>query len=218
MDNDIKYWYNISNDNIMIRNKNYKIDGKKINASESIYLLKEIEINKSSDEYIITSRNNGDENFYLIVEFSLKPMLNVKLYMTSNKLSYKIGKTHFDLLMEQFINENSTFKNNTFKIIPRFNTSILNGYLQSFIGERPVLVGNKLNTKYVVNKAENYVKIILDINSNFIAKYISTSLLKCLSSVTIDLYFLLQGDNESKLPEEIMTGVRFTGELWNGTT
>lgn len=112
-------------------------------------------------------------------------------------------------LLDKFASDevNDEWRNGRFKLIPQ----IVEGpWLVKKVtpSNVPALIGNKLTTHYF--KGPNYLEIDVDITSSTAANSIWTVIHKTLASLVIDLAFLIQGNEQSELPEALFGTVRIS--------
>jgi len=117
-----------------------------------------------------------------------------------------------DKVIRDFIMGNDAFKNSKLKIIPRVVEG--NVIVRKLVG-KPVIIGSKLPVAYLyepedpVNGMSEFLEVDLDIGSSSKrAKKIVEVLRKCMSAVTVDIGFVLEGTNEELLPERMLASAR----------
>ena len=104
--------------------------------------------------------------------------------------------------------ESDTFRNETFKLIPK----IVNGggfVFRQAVGSKPVLLGQKVSQKYY--RTQDYCEVLVDIASDPIAKRIVRMALGLAVHLTVDLSFCLEGKTVETLPEKLLGGFRVQG-------
>jgi len=112
-------------------------------------------------------------------------------------------------LLEKFMSDEVTdeWRNNRFKLIPQ----IVEGpwlVRKATPSNIPALIGNKLTTTY--HRGANYIEVDVDITSSSAANAIWGLISKTLSSLVIDLAFLIQGNNIDELPEALFGAIRIS--------
>jgi len=112
-------------------------------------------------------------------------------------------------LLEKFVSNDpevdEKWRNNRFKLIPQ----IVEGpwlFKKATPSNVPALIGNKLTTTY--HRGPNYFEIDVDITSSATANAIWGLISRTLSSLVIDLAFLIQGNEIDELPEALFGAVR----------
>lgn len=76
-------------------------------------------------------------------------------------------------------------------------------------GERPVLIGKALTTKFFDDPAGNYMEIDHDVSSSTTASLINGSVLKTSGKIIVDTSWLIEAQDESELPEMLLGTVRW---------
>ncbi|EPS63274.1 hypothetical protein M569_11507, partial [Genlisea aurea] len=108
-------------------------------------------------------------------------------------------------LLYQFINGSDAFRNSRFKIVNK----IVKGpwIVKTAVGNYSAcLLGRTLNCHY--HRGPNYLEIDVDIGSSAIATAILRLALGCVTSVTLDMGFLVESQREEELPERLFGAVR----------
>ncbi|XP_057490699.1 protein ENHANCED DISEASE RESISTANCE 2-like isoform X1 [Actinidia eriantha] len=110
-------------------------------------------------------------------------------------------------LMDQFLKGDDGLRNSRLKLI----ANIVNGpwIVKKAVGEQAIcVIGRALTCKYSV--AENFVEVDIDIGSSMVASAIVHLAFGYLTTLTVDLAFLIESQTESELPERILGAVRFS--------
>lgn len=104
-------------------------------------------------------------------------------------------------------------KDKLLKIVP----GVVDGpwVVKSVVGSKPAIIGTKLPVGYVYQKEEEGKAMYLEMDLDIVA---SSAARGCLSVVrtytnvlTIDLGFVVQGNKEDELPEQMLAGIRIHG-------
>jgi hypothetical protein len=105
-----------------------------------------------------------------------------------------------------FFGESDEYRNNTFKLIPR----IAEGYfvVKKAVGSKPTILGRKLKQHYIRN--DRFFELIVDIGSEGLANSIVKLSLGYAKTLVVDMMFLLEGHDESTLPEQVLGGLRLS--------
>lgn len=108
-------------------------------------------------------------------------------------------------LLHRFINGDDAFRNQRFKIVNR----IVKGpwIVKKTVGNYGAcLLGKALTCNY--HRGQNYFEIDVDIGSSAIASAILHLALGYVTSVTIDMGFLVEAQTEDELPERLVGAIR----------
>ncbi|KAL7159575.1 hypothetical protein ABFS83_01G036900 [Erythranthe nasuta] len=148
---------------------------------------------KSSKTFIIAINLQvpGREHHSAVFYFSSK----VDESMNSNSLLY------------QFVNGSDAFRSSRFKLVNK----IVKGpwIVKTAVGNYSAcLLGKALNCYY--HRGPNYLEIDVDIGSSAIATAILRLALGCVTAVTVDMGFLVEGQKEEELPERLFGAVRIS--------
>lgn len=125
----------------------------------------------------------------------------------------KDNNSPHDRALYNFIMGDDTYRNSKLKLIPKVVEG--NIIVRKLVKGKPVIMGKKLPISYVYQPANvkegkaEYWEADLDIgSSSATAKKIVSVCKKYMTSLTIDLGFVIEGDLESELPERILTSTR----------
>ena len=111
----------------------------------------------------------------------------------------------FSRLFENFIDGTDSYRDGRFKLIPR----VVKGswIVKSSVGQTPALMGKKIVQTY--HKGPGYFEVDVDVGSSSVAGGILGVVKGYVTSLTIDLAFLLEGQADTELPEAILGAIRF---------
>ncbi|KAK9997280.1 hypothetical protein SO802_021966 [Lithocarpus litseifolius] len=111
-------------------------------------------------------------------------------------------------LMDQFLKGDDAFRMSRLKLI----ANIVKGpwIVRTAVGEQAIcIIGRALSCKYCL--AENFLEVDIDIGSSMVASAIVHLAIGYITTLTVDLAFLIESQTESELPERILGAVRFSG-------
>ena len=87
--------------------------------------------------------------------------------------------------------------------------------VKSVVGGKPAIIGTKLPVSWIYEKAEDgkafYLEADLDIAGSSAARGILSVARTYTQVLTIDLGFVVQGNSEDELPEQMLVGARLHG-------
>ena len=110
-------------------------------------------------------------------------------------------------LMDQFLKGDDAFRMSRLKLI----ANIVKGpwIVRTAVGEQAIcIIGRALTCKYCL--AENFLEVDVDIGSSMVASAIVHLAIGYITTLTVDLAFLIESQTESELPERILGAVRFS--------
>ncbi|MQL68533.1 hypothetical protein Taro_000860, partial [Colocasia esculenta] len=110
-------------------------------------------------------------------------------------------------LMDQFLRGDDAFRNSRLKLI----ANIVQGpwIVRTAVGEQAIcILGRAVSCKYILG--ENFIEIDIDIGASMVASAIVHLAFGYISTLTVDLAFLIESQTELELPEKILGAVRFS--------
>lgn len=110
-------------------------------------------------------------------------------------------------LMDQFVQGDDGFRDSRLKLI----ANIVKGpwIVKKAVGEQAIcIIGRALNCKYCVGK--NFLEVDIDIGSSVVASAIVHLAFGYVTTLTVDLAFLIESQSDSELPEKLLGAFRFS--------
>lgn len=110
-------------------------------------------------------------------------------------------------LMDKFLKGDDSFRNSRLKLI----ANIVKGpwIVRTAVGEQAIcILGRALTCKYVFGA--NFIEVDVDIGSSMVANAIVHLAFGSVTTLTVDLAFLIESQTELELPERILGAVRFS--------
>ena len=113
----------------------------------------------------------------------------------------------------RYCQSSSEEKDNLLKIVP----AVADGpwVVKSVVGNKPAILGTKMPVSYIYEKEEEgkamYLEMDLDIVASSAARGILSMVRTYTNALTLDLGFVVQGNQEDELPEQMLAGVRIHG-------
>lgn len=153
--------------------------------------------------------------FYAEIPEKLLPFLKACYdpFFDSAKLPSMDDLTCPERAAARFLVGDDEHKNKTLKIVP----VVVKGpwVVKSIVGGKPAILGKSIPVNYVYaprdgDKAE-YLEADLDIAASSAARSILSVVTSATKSLTIDLGFVVQGNAEDELPEQMLTAARLHG-------
>ncbi|KAJ4723510.1 protein ENHANCED DISEASE RESISTANCE 2-like [Melia azedarach] len=216
-DNCANGWASPPGDRFMVRGPDYLSTKVKIPAGE--YILKPLGFDwiKSSTKVgeVLNNRNNRvrrtiDDEF----PTAEKPFVwafNIQVPSKDNysAIAYFMATkpNPEGSLIDRFLKGDDSFRNSRLKLI----ANIVQGpwIVKKAVGEQAIcIIGRALSCKYCVG--ENFLEVDMDIGSSMVANAIVHLAFGYITTLTVDLAFVLEGQTESELPEQILGAFRFS--------
>lgn len=97
-------------------------------------------------------------------------------------------------------------RNKRFKLIPNIPKG--SWIIRQSVGTTPVLLGQKLTTKY--SRGKNYFEVDVDISSSSVAASVTNLVAGATKSLTVDLGVLIEGQTAHTLPEHLLGTIRLS--------
>lgn len=222
-----EYWAEPDANSFRIRGKMYMKDKKKINAGRSIGRLIATDVvvvdktqyggmcNHPTQrvQLALDRESRGLESglppFLFVVNICLPgpPFFHGVFYYAIDDMSTIDGSdgTPASKLCNEFIfGDSDKFRNETFKLIPQIVEG--NFIVRKAVGSTPAIMGTKLTQTYA--RGDRFFEVILDCGSSSVATGVIRVSLGYCTEMVIDMGFLLEGKDESVLPERIFGGAR----------
>ncbi|KAJ4968966.1 hypothetical protein NE237_015667 [Protea cynaroides] len=110
-------------------------------------------------------------------------------------------------LMDQFLKGDDGFRNSRLKLI----ANIVKGpwIVRRAVGEQAIcILGRAVSCKYFIGN--NYIEVDVDIGASMVANAIVHLAFGYITTLTVDLAFLIESQTQPELPERILGAVRFS--------
>ena len=196
-----------------IRGYDYLNDRKKIPSEESRMFVAAIDWVYSPKEptrfmgqleggYVQSFQaGRTDRPFMFVVNFMVPSVGNYVNYFVKKP---GIEDTAFEKMLVEFIlAKDDQFRNDRFKLIP----GVLEGsyIVRKSIGNKPALIGNKLDLQYY--RGDNYYEVSIDVGSSKIARSVMGAVKGFASTLVLHMGYLLESKSNEELPERVLGGV-----------
>jgi hypothetical protein len=225
-------WAEPEGNSFRVRGKTYKTDGIKINAGDSLFPLLAVDI--VGAESILTGGlcshplervqrglarereakargipNNDMPAFIFCVNIVLAGPSTVHLAFfygidDMSKIDGSNGTPSSILAKEFFFGESDEFRNSTFKLIPRIVDG--NYLVRKAVGSTPAILGRKIKQSYI--RTDRFFELIVDTGSDSVARGVLRLCSSYSKYLVADMAFLLEGYDETTLPERILGSAR----------
>ncbi|KAK2077069.1 hypothetical protein QBZ16_004702 [Prototheca wickerhamii] len=118
------------------------------------------------------------------------------------------GETAFLRALASFLEgdaaDDDARRNRQFKMIPHISKGPW--IMQKSVGTTPVILGQKLRTKYF--RGEKYFEVDVDIGASSVAASITNMVIGATKSLTLDMAVLIEGQSPEHLPEQLLGIIR----------
>jgi len=229
-------WSQPQSENYQVRGPKYLFDSKKTPSGPFVFPCRGVDLFLTDLCPENIGRNSGvmgghlrDEptfivNFrlpwgVLVFYFSIPERLLPFLYkrydpaFDTSKLPSLGSLTPGDRTVARFLMGDDAHKNATLKIVP----VVVKGpwIVKSVVGGKPAIIGKALPVTYAYQppggKKACYLEAGLDIVASAAARGILSVARSATTELTIDLGFVVQGNQEDELPEQMLVGARLHG-------
>ncbi|PSR91379.1 Protein ENHANCED DISEASE RESISTANCE 2-like [Actinidia chinensis var. chinensis] len=127
------------------------------------------------------------------------------------------GSTHYSMvfyfvtkelvdgsLLQRFVDGDDEFRNSRLKLIP----SVPKGswIVRQSVGSTPCLLGKAVDCNYI--RGPKYLEIDVDIGSSTVANGVLGLVIGVITSLVVDMAFLVQGNAADELPERLIGAIR----------
>ncbi|KAL8487375.1 hypothetical protein ACS0TY_023889 [Phlomoides rotata] len=125
-------------------------------------------------------------------------------------VAYFVSSTetvHQNSLINQFLKGDDEFKNSRLKLIA--NVAKGPWIVKKAVGEQAIcVIGRTLTCHY--SMGENFIQVDIDVGSSMLATAVTHLALAYITTLTIDLAFLIEAQTETELPERLLGALTFS--------
>lgn len=231
---DKKYWSSPGNCNFKVRGKNYLADKKKIPAAVPMFELVAVDLLEMEEPIYhvcqhLPAIQHSPAPFLFCVQMMVPSVPPVSLVCSWAAPLPMMNATPADLVSQfeghcegecpenvkaffkcftEFIAgdgaEADAKRNKQFKMIPGISRG--GWIIKQSVGTTPVILGQKLATKYY--RGKNYFEVDVDIGANSVAASITNLVCGATKSLAVDMGVLIEGQSSETLPEQLIGTVR----------
>lgn len=124
-------------------------------------------------------------------------------------VAYFVGvePSHEHPLIRQFLKGDDGFRRSRLKMI----ANVVKGpwMVKKAVGDQAIcVIGRALSCRYPMG--ENFIEVDIDVGSSMVANAVVHLAFGYLTTLTVDLAFLIESQTESELPERILGAIRFS--------
>ncbi|XP_010940820.1 protein ENHANCED DISEASE RESISTANCE 2 isoform X2 [Elaeis guineensis] len=206
-DNSRDCWSIPDGKNIKVRSKNFLQDKSKIPAGKHLMELAAVDWLKDTKRMDNVARRVGCVAQVASEKGLFSLIINLQIPGSTNysMVFYFVMKQLVpESLLQRFVDGDDEFRNSRFKLIP----SVPKGswIVRQSIGSSPCLLGKAVDCTYI--RRPKYLEIDVDIGSSTVANGVLGLVLGVVTSLVVDMAFLIQANTSEELPEQLIGAVR----------
>ncbi|CAL5429391.1 unnamed protein product [Camellia sinensis] len=208
-DNGRDCWKVSDGNNFRVRSKNFCYDKSKIPAGKHLMDLVAVDWFKDTKRMDHVARRRGcaaqvasDKGF-----FSIVLNLQVPGSTTYSMVFYFVTKEIVPgSLLQRFVDGDDEFRTSRLKIIP----SVPKGswIVRQSVGSTPCLLAKAIDCNYI--RGPKYLEIDVDIGSSTVANGVLGLVIGVMTTLVVDMAFLVQANTPNELPEKLIGAVRLS--------
>ncbi|KAL7164726.1 hypothetical protein ACSBR2_040599 [Camellia fascicularis] len=208
-DNGRDCWKVSDGNNFRVRSKNFCYDKSKIPAGKHLMDLVAVDWFKDTKRMDHVARRPGcaaqvasEKGF-----FSIVLNLQVPGSTTYSMVFYFVTKEIVPgSLLQRFVDGDDEFRTSRLKIIP----SVPKGswIVRQSVGSTPCLLAKAIDCNYI--RGPKYLEIDVDIGSSTVANGVLGLVIGVMTTLVVDMAFLVQANTPNELPEKLIGAVRLS--------
>ncbi|CAI0419376.1 unnamed protein product [Linum tenue] len=200
-------WKVSDGNNFRVRSKNFCFDKTKIPAGKHLMDLVAVDWFKDTKRMDHVARRQGcaaqvaSEKGLFTVVFNLQVPASTHYSM----VFYFVTKALVPgSLLQRFVDGDDEFRNSRFKLIP----SVPKGswIVRQSVGSTPCLLGKAVDCNYI--RGPDYLEVDVDIGSSTVANGVLGLVIGVITTLVVDMAFLVQANATDELPERLIGAVR----------
>ncbi|XP_010056185.2 protein ENHANCED DISEASE RESISTANCE 2 isoform X1 [Eucalyptus grandis] len=206
-DNARDCWTISDGNNFRVRSKHFCYDKSKIPAGKHLMDLVAVDWFKDTKRIDHVARRKGCAAQVASGKGLFSIVINVQVP----------GSTHYSMvfyfvtrklepgsLLQRFVDGDDEFRNSRLKLIP----SVPKGswIVRQSVGSTPCLLGKAVDCNYI--RGSNYLEIDVDIGSSTVANGVLGLVIGVITTLVVDMAFLVQANTVDELPERLIGAVR----------
>ncbi|EEC67085.1 hypothetical protein OsI_33873 [Oryza sativa Indica Group] len=206
-DNTRDCWRMSDGNNFRVRSKTFIYDKSKIPAGKPLMKLVAVDWFKDMKRMDHVARRKGCAVQVAAEKGLFALAVNLQVPGTTNysMVFYFVTKKLIpNSLLQRFVDGDDEFRNSRFKLIP----SVPKGswIVRQSVGSTPCLLGKAVDITYI--RGPNYLEIDVDIGSSTVANGVLGLVCGVITTLVVDMAFLVQGNTYEELPERLIGAVR----------
>ncbi|WVZ57822.1 hypothetical protein U9M48_008161 [Paspalum notatum var. saurae] len=202
-------WRISDGNNFRVRSKNFVYDKSKVPAGNPLMELVAVDWFKDVKRMDHVARRKGCAVQVAAEKGLFALAINLQVPGTTNysMVFYFVTKKLIpNSLLQRFVDGDDEFRNSRFKLIP----SVPKGswIVRQSVGSTPCLLGKAVDITYI--RGSNYLEIDVDIGSSTVANGVLGLVCGVITTLVVDMAFLVQGNTYEELPERLIGAVRMS--------
>lgn len=190
-----------------VRSKRFTFDGSKVPAGQPLMQLVAVDWFKGVKRMDHLARRKGCAAQIAAEKglFSLVINLQVPGSTHYSMVIYFISKQLLPgSLLQRFVDGDDEFRNSRLKLIP----SVPKGswIVRQSVGSTPCILGKAVDCNYY--RGQKYLEVDVDIGSSTVANGVLGLVLGVVTTLVVDMAFLVQGNSMDELPEHLIGALR----------
>uniref|UniRef100_A0A7N0UZG8 APOSTART n=1 Tax=Kalanchoe fedtschenkoi TaxID=63787 RepID=A0A7N0UZG8_KALFE len=200
-------WKISDGNNFRVRSKHFCSDKSKIPAGKPLMDLVAVDWFKDTKRIDHVARRPGCAAQVASEKglFSIVVNLQVPASVHYSMVFYFVTKELAPgSLLQRFVDGDDEFRNSRMKLIP----SVPKGswIVRQSVGSTPCLLGKAVDCTYI--RGPGYLEIDVDIGSSTVANGVLGLVIGVITSLVVDMAFLVQGNTPEELPERLIGAIR----------
>ncbi|XP_040989084.1 protein ENHANCED DISEASE RESISTANCE 2-like isoform X1 [Juglans microcarpa x Juglans regia] len=200
-------WKISEGNNFRVRSKHFCYDKTKIPAGKHLMDLVAVDWFKDTKRMDHVARRQGSAAQVALEKGLFSMVINFQVPASTHysMVFYFVMK---DLvpgsLLQRFVDGDDEFRNSRLKLIP----SVPKGswIVRQSVGSTPCLLGKAVDCNYI--RGPNYLEIDVDIGSSTVANGVLGLVIGVITTLVVDMAFLVQANTTDELPERLIGAVR----------
>ncbi|GAU48297.1 hypothetical protein TSUD_236670 [Trifolium subterraneum] len=206
-DNARDCWKISDGNNFRVRSKHFCYDKSKVPAGKHLLDLVAVDWFRDSKRMDHVAKRHGcaaqvasEKGFFSII-------INLQVPASSHysMVFYFVTKELVPgTLLQRFVDGDDEFRNSRLKLIP----SVPKGswIVRQSVGSTPCLLGKAVDCNYI--RGPKYLEIDVDIGSSTVANGVLGLVIGVITTLVVDMAFLVQANSSDELPERLIGAVR----------
>ncbi|XP_051151383.1 protein ENHANCED DISEASE RESISTANCE 2-like isoform X2 [Andrographis paniculata] len=200
-------WTLSDGNNFRVRSKRFCYDKSKIPAGKHLMDLVAVDWFKDTKRMDHVARRRGcaaqvaSEKGLFSIVFNLQVPASMHYSMVFYFVSKQLEQGS---LLQRFVDGDDEFRNSRLKLIP----SVPKGswIVRQSVGSTPCLLGKAVDCNYI--RGPNYLEVDVDIGSSTVANGVLGLVIGVITTLVVDMAFLVQANAIDELPERLIGAVR----------